>query len=114
MKQCFNEIKKGTVVEENDCISWNLGNMMIQFFEDPEEYYVSYLVNYKPLFRKKRFYPVTHEHLMKDEVESFIKENDDPNKRLRIKKWWRFPVFGDDIKLVDKSENKEGYYYSEL
>ena len=113
MKDLFKNIKKGTVTEEKGYIVWNLNNMVLRIFEDPYEYYVGCDI-YRKIFRKEKLCNVTHLHLEKDEMETFVKEVDNPDKRIRIKKWGRFFALDCSLDIVDKDDNESGCYYSEI
>ena len=83
MNTYFSNIHKGTITL-GESPEWNLGNIILKFYEDPNETYVDCLVK-KKIFGKERLCSLTHLHIDNSDMESFIKDVDDPNKRILIK-----------------------------
>ena len=85
MNTYFSNIHKGTITL-GESPEWNLGNIILKFYEDPNETYVDCLVK-KKIFGKERLCSLTHLHLDNSEMESFIKEDTDQKYWLHLRVW---------------------------
>ena len=115
MNKVFKSIKKGTITEEKYWVCWNLGNMILKFCEDSNEFYVGCYVNYKNIFGIAKFREITHMHIDKEDIDSFVNDIDNPDNRINIK---HSAFFGDAcfsiIDKKDKKENTRTHFYSDL
>lgn len=112
MNTYFSNIHKGTITL-GESPEWNLGNIILKFYEDPNETYVDCLVK-KKIFGKERLCSLTHLHILNSDMESFIKDVDDPNKRILIKKIGCILGLGASFEIVDKEDTGKSGFYSEL
>ena len=110
MNTYFSNIHKGTITL-GESPEWNLGNLILKFYEDPDETYVDCLVK-KKIFGKERLCSLTHLHIENSEMEAFIKDIDNPDNRIRINN----SIFlgYSSFEIVNKEDTGRRGFYSEL
>jgi len=103
----FSNVQKG-IVAKTDFINWNLGNVILRFLDNNYEFMVFCLVK-KKIFKKEKYCEITHLHIDKEDIKSFIDKIDDPNNKIEIKNL----LFGVSFQIVDKNKPEKHGYYSE-
>ena len=109
LHEYFNNVKKGFTEKYENQVDWYLGNMRLRIYTEKVEYYVS--VEYKKKLNQKYWWEITHLHIFFDELVDFIKEIDNNDNVIEVK---RRLLLGETFSIINKENvmKKRGRYYS--